>query len=113
MPKRRAVLMTRQAISPRLAIKMRLNMPRIDPASRPLRLAVSREKSQSRQHRREPWPVVAGHTLAHKVWAGLHEPVGGAPRAADVARDPGEHISVDIGRPANAGPIPCRHQPRG
>ena len=31
-PMRRAVLMMRQAISPRLAIRIRLNMPRLDPA---------------------------------------------------------------------------------
>src|SRR5580704_10410028 len=46
MPIRRAVLMIRQAISPRLAIKMRLNMRRALTPCRPLGFAASAAKSQ-------------------------------------------------------------------
>src|SRR5580700_2758297 len=46
MPIRRAVLMIRQAISPRLAIKMRLNMRRALTPCRPLGFAALAAKSQ-------------------------------------------------------------------
>src|SRR3979411_3075283 len=46
MPKRRAVLMTRQAISPRLAIRIRLNMPRWTPRARRLAFAAEQRKCQ-------------------------------------------------------------------
>src|ERR1700757_2767193 len=75
MPIRRAVLMMRQAISPRLAIRMRLNMRRaLDPGSgRPRRLAAAPAESQS---------------------GGAYALACPAPTAAPVRCDPLEHAQV-------------------
>src|ERR1700683_994206 len=52
MPMRRAVLMIRQAISPRLAIRMRLNIAAILSASRSLAFAALSSKCQMQGARR-------------------------------------------------------------
>src|SRR4030088_13779 len=82
MPIRRAVLMIRQAISPRLAIKIRLNMPYRDPdPSRPHGFAVSSWKSQIEAAARRPRydsVAIASSMQAAAMAQALH--VAGNPR---------------------------------
>src|SRR3977135_4077849 len=90
MPKRRAVLMTRQAISPRLAIRIRLNMPRWTPQARHLGFAAEQRKCQLLLQ------AAAGFQTLNEA----SRPTAGT----DVAGDPRENVGVDIRRTSDTGP---------
>src|SRR5262245_51043864 len=103
IPKRRAVLMTRQAISPRLAIRIRLNMPP-DPAKAILGFAAQQRKCQH--------AGAAGEQRkgGRRRMVNLHQRAR-ASRAADVARDPSQDVGVDVLRLAHARPGAGKQQP--
>src|SRR3981081_1314008 len=91
MPIRRAVLMIRQAISPRLAIKIRLNMPFGDPnPSRPHGFAALSPKSQSK-----PWcAAMLQFSRLGRISAG----------AVDLQPNPSLARGKDVPTPQNDGP---------
>src|SRR5712691_3726014 len=92
MPMRRAVLMIRQAISPRLAIRIRLNMPRSKPPA-------SRAGSGFAAVQRKCQPADAVSPDRS------HEHARCATSAADMAGNPCQDEGVDVGGVAHARPI--------
>src|SRR5262249_30229799 len=106
--------MTRQAISPRLAIKMRLNMPRMTPRAGELGLRRQRKKvNRAKAHAPRLTSTGRGRGAGRDcgISAALHELARNAPRSTDMAGDPGQHIGVDIWRLAYAHPVPRQYQP--